>query len=491
MNSDKFWKTLLLQKVKQREQRKLLELQRSQRWKHREQKIIQDLKEVQVAMMEWHKSDELRRSSRSQSSQEKKRFHELEKQETNSLKGIPISQSSIEPNMIQEHRGSGDNVLGNKIVNNHYYERAEPIIENNIGELSENSVLQTLSKINQKSKKGINYLKLANLLAEEKWQQADYETQRIICKLADQEGRSNLEREDIENIPIEDLVILDGLWQSFSNDHFGLSIQSEIWLEEGEKIDKETLKSFSERVGRTKNYKPLSYGQLNFNFKAPKGQFPLIWSVSNLGLVSGDLVSENSLILLEHYNNESGLERIQKTIKTISPKGVDYTKLQELLRQQKWLEADEETKKVMYKVIKGFYEMEQIKKTIYIQPITLDEIDSFSCEDLEIIDQLWVKYSDGRFAFSVQSEIYIDELGATKQFSEEIWYQFCERVGWTRDRAFITSTFQSKDKPTKVAKGHLPSRDKLSFMIVNHWMEGGWVPSMLHRVKTCNLQNIG
>ncbi|CCQ59603.1 GUN4 domain-containing protein, partial [Crocosphaera watsonii] len=44
--------------------------------------------------------------------------------------------------------------------------------------------------------------------------------------------------------------------------------------------------------------------------------------------------------------------------------------------------------------------------------------DNFPCEDLRIIDQLWVKYSNGQFGFSVQKQIYMDELGGTKMYNE-------------------------------------------------------------------------
>ncbi|NJK69765.1 MAG: hypothetical protein HC789_19590 [Microcoleus sp. CSU_2_2] len=33
-------------------------------------------------------------------------------------------------------------------------------------------------------------------------------------------------------------------------------------------------------------------------------------------------------------------------------------------------------------------------------------IEEVSCEDLQTVDQLWVKYSNGHFGFSVQQRIY-------------------------------------------------------------------------------------
>ncbi|HAC63456.1 MAG TPA: hypothetical protein DCF68_07920, partial [Cyanothece sp. UBA12306] len=84
------------------------------------------------------------------------------------------------------------------------------------------------------------------------------------------------------------------------------------------------------------------------------------------------------------------------------------------------------------------------------------DIDNFPCEDLRTIDQLWVKYSNGKFGFSVQKKIYIDELGGTKDYNQEIWYKFCDLVGWRKGGNYMNYsnlTFKLRDT-TPV--GHLP-----------------------------------
>ena len=48
--------------------------------------------------------------------------------------------------------------------------------------------------------------------------------------------------------------------------------------------------------------------------------------------------------------------------------------------------------------------------------LDVNSIDNFPCEDLRTIDQLWVKYSDGRFGFSVQKRIY-QNLGGTRGYN--------------------------------------------------------------------------
>ncbi|MFM6487700.1 MAG: protein kinase domain-containing protein [Dolichospermum sp.] len=76
--------------------------------------------------------------------------------------------------------------------------------------------------------------------------------------------------------------------------------------------------------------------------------------------------------------------------------GMDYRKLRDLLKAGKWKEADEETLRVMLAVAKRERE----------GWLNVENIDNFPCADLRTIDQLWVKYSNGRFGFSVQKQIY-------------------------------------------------------------------------------------
>ncbi|ACC79594.1 GUN4 domain-containing protein [Nostoc punctiforme] len=128
-----------------------------------------------------------------------------------------------------------------------------------------------------------------------------------------------------------------------------------------------------------------------------------------------------------------------------SEKGVNYTRLRDLLAAGKWKEADEETLAVMLKASsreeEGWFDIESIN--------------NFPCTDLRTIDQLWVKYSDGRFGFSVQKNIYLSVGGkADGEYYKEVWEKFGDRVGWrvkgywidNEDVAFNTSAFE----------GHLP-----------------------------------
>lgn len=98
--------------------------------------------------------------------------------------------------------------------------------------------------------------------------------------------------------------------------------------------------------------------------------------------------------------------------------GVDYTKLRDLLQAQQWKEADRETYLRMLEVVGR-------KDGDYLRG---GEVKQFPCEDLRIIDQLWVKYSNGKFGFSVQKKIWQECLSLT-EYNEQ-WEQFGSRVGW-------------------------------------------------------------
>jgi hypothetical protein len=63
--------------------------------------------------------------------------------------------------------------------------------------------------------------------------------------------------------------------------------------------------------------------------------------------------------------------------------------------------------------------------------LSINDIENFPCADLRKIDQLWVKYSKGKFGFSVQKKIY-QSLGGTKEYDRKVWVTFCDKVGWRK-----------------------------------------------------------
>jgi uncharacterized caspase-like protein len=166
----------------------------------------------------------------------------------------------------------------------------------------------------------------------------------------------------------------------------------------------------------------------------------------------------------------------QKEIELKSAKGIDYTKLRDLLKQQKWQEADEETANVML----------QAANRTEDGWLPKEDIDNFPCEDLRTIDQLWVKYSGGRFGFSVQAKIY-RELGGTLLDYQTVWNAFGDRVGWRVRNMWIY--YHSVTFDLKAPHGHLPSPPIVvgkGLLVVDNGYSVG-VSSLASRLVKCNI----
>ncbi|MGF1566737.1 MAG: GUN4 domain-containing protein [Nodosilinea sp.] len=95
-----------------------------------------------------------------------------------------------------------------------------------------------------------------------------------------------------------------------------------------------------------------------------------------------------------------------------------YQTLETLLKAQQWREADQETYRLMITTV-GKEEGQYFSPT---------DFETFPCDDLKTLDQLWVRYSQGKFGFSVQKKIWQD-CGSPSN-SEKEWDRFCVRVGW-------------------------------------------------------------
>jgi serine/threonine protein kinase len=130
------------------------------------------------------------------------------------------------------------------------------------------------------------------------------------------------------------------------------------------------------------------------------------------------------------------------------PRGVDYQKLEELLKRQQWKEADEETARVML----------QITNRAKEGWLRLEDINNFPREELRTIDRLWVKYSNSLFGFSVQAKIYCD-LGGTRDYNEKVWDAFGDKVGWWTKSFRLAKFIGYKNViyDLTAPQGHLPT----------------------------------
>jgi hypothetical protein len=95
-----------------------------------------------------------------------------------------------------------------------------------------------------------------------------------------------LRPEDLKNFPRQELRKMDQLWVKYSNGKFGFSVQKQIWLDLGGKLDGEpdwygdiiltedTFTKLGDRVGWRNNDKWLSYNSYTFSTNALRGHLP-------------------------------------------------------------------------------------------------------------------------------------------------------------------------------------------------------------------------
>lgn len=125
---------------------------------------------------------------------------------------------------------------------------------------------------------GIDYSNLRNLLASQKWLEADKETARLMLQVANREEKGWLDTGNIEEFPYEDLHTIDQLWVKYSNGHFGLSVQKCIYesVRETSKNEIEVWETFRYIVGWLKKGEKFQYSNVNFSEKAPEAHLPVV-----------------------------------------------------------------------------------------------------------------------------------------------------------------------------------------------------------------------
>ena len=140
---------------------------------------------------------------------------------------------------------------------------------------------QAAAEANLVSSVEMDYIKLQNLLAAKKWQEADEETRRVMLKVAGREKEGWLNEESFFNFPCEDLRTIDQLWVKYSNGRFGFRVQKRIYQSLGGTVDSDTevWREFGEKVGWIKNGKWLCYNDLAFSEKAPEAHLPVVYDV--------------------------------------------------------------------------------------------------------------------------------------------------------------------------------------------------------------------
>ncbi|OCR01832.1 serine/threonine protein kinase [Oscillatoriales cyanobacterium USR001] len=128
----------------------------------------------------------------------------------------------------------------------------------------------------------------------------------------------------------------------------------------------------------------------------------------------------------------------------VSVLGVKYLTIDNLLASGQWQEADEETANQMLTLVGR-------EKEGWLR---VEDINNFPDEDWQIIDKMWLKYSNERFGFSVQKRIY-ESLGGTQDYHRKVWDLFGDRVGWRVNKKWLR--YDGIKFVSTAPIGHLPA----------------------------------
>jgi hypothetical protein len=127
-----------------------------------------------------------------------------------------------------------------------------------------------------------------------------------------------------------------------------------------------------------------------------------------------------------------------------SERSIDYAPLQSLLSQQDFQAADRVTLEKLCELAGP--------TAIQRRWLYFTEVSSFPIADLQTINQLWFIYSEGKFGFWVQRDLWLS-LGKN-------WDKFWVQIGWRKDNNW-TRYPQEFTWNLTAPRGHLPLSNQL------------------------------
>jgi len=112
-----------------------------------------------------------------------------------------------------------------------------------------------------------------------------------------------------------------------------------------------------------------------------------------------------------------------------SSSNIDYSQLEEMLKTEKWFEANA----LSINIILFLSNREQERW------LDIDNIKFIPCADLQTIDSLWVKYSNGRYGFSIRKK---DSFNFDKEQSFSYFPTFKNLWGYFLPRLIVDRTMK-------------------------------------------------
>ena len=126
-----------------------------------------------------------------------------------------------------------------------------------------------------------------------------------------------------------------------------------------------------------------------------------------------------------------------------------YGKLQEFLAAGNFRQADQETSSVI---------LEAASKDR--ETFTPEDMQKFPCNILQVVDRIWRNYSQDRFGFSVQLQLY-QEVGGNSDTlraqSGEMLQKLGDRTGWRIDGKWQGDNYENWDFSLAAPTGCFPA----------------------------------
>ena len=133
------------------------------------------------------------------------------------------------------------------------------------------------------------YGPLKAMLAAGKWKEADLETTKVMIEITGETELEQITPDDLKKFPCNAIMVIDQLWQKYSKNRFGFSVQLRLYQSFGGTMDSiraqenKYLQLTSEKIGWRVNGKLVEYDDFDFSLDAEEGALPGNWWNSPYG----------------------------------------------------------------------------------------------------------------------------------------------------------------------------------------------------------------
>ena len=136
----------------------------------------------------------------------------------------------------------------------------------------------------------LRFRDLERFLSNQQWRNADQETYRLMITIVGKEDGQWFEEKDLLEFPCAELKTIDRLWLQASQGRYGFSVQKEIYVRCGAKLNgnypgTEIWEQFGTEVGWRVNDSWQNYNEWTWNSMGVPGHLPAWWSRGGWGVV--------------------------------------------------------------------------------------------------------------------------------------------------------------------------------------------------------------